>query len=217
MKKSIKNTIMIGMAAVLIGTSAVTISYAKGSRSMQMPNPPSQSQQFDGQQSGEQFGKFEQDNQQNNGFSQHQKPGNQQNGSSSQQPQMPNNQGENSSQEQAPNNQNDSAQTPDNSQNSSENSSSSAKNTSLSVEALAAEDGNLQAVDESAAKKSLPSSSFSRNGSIVPALCYMFAAVQIAIILSIIAYLIISKMNRISFNEVLANMRKTSKEQVENQ
>ena len=209
MKKSIKNTIMIGMAAVLIGTSAVTISYAKGSRSMQMPNPPSQSQQFDEQQSGEQFGEFEQDNQQNNGFNQHQKPGNQQNGSSSQQPQMPNNQGENSSQEQAPNNQNDSnAQTPDNSQNSSENSSSSARNTSLSVEALAAEDGNLQAVDESEAKKSLPSSSFSRKGSIVPALCYMFAAVQLAIILSIIAYLIISKMNRISFNEVLANMRK---------
>ena len=81
MKKSIKNTIMIGMAAVLIGTSAVTISYAKGSRSMQMPTPPSQSQQFDEQQSGKQFGEFEQDNQQNNGFSQHQKPDNQQNGS----------------------------------------------------------------------------------------------------------------------------------------
>ena len=207
MKKSIKNTIMIGMAAVLIGTSAVTISYAKENRGAQF-SPPSQIQQSDGNQSQNPFENFSQngDGQKGNGFSDRQFPDNQQGDSSqnsnNQPPQPPSNQQNGS----------DSQQTPDNSENSesSTESKDSATNTSLSIDSFAQDDS------QNAARQGFPANNFrSRNSSIISALCYMFAALQIAIILSILAYLIISKMNKISFNEVLANMRKTKKEQGE--
>lgn len=203
MKKSIKNTIMIGMAAVLIGTSAVTISYAKDGKGANEFAPPAFSQQFDGEQSGKPFGNFDSDkSKQNGGFDKNKMPDNQQNGGNSQQPQPPSNQqnGSNSQQPQAPQSSNDSS-TESNSE-----SSSSATNTSLSVEAFAAEDSSAQT-----AQKNLPSNNF-RGGNIgvIQALCYMFAALQIAIILAILAYLIISKFNDVSFNEVLANMKKSN-------
>ena len=212
MKKSIKNTIMIGMAAVLIGTSAITISYAKENRAPQF-SPPSQSQQSSGNQSGNPFENFNQngDNQQGNNFKNRQLPDNQKGSDSSgsnsnQPPQPPNNQqGEsNPQQEQAPNN-SDSGE-------SSTESKDSSTNTSLSIESLAQDDA------QNTAMQGFPDNNFkSKNSTVISALCYMFAALQIAIILSILAYLIISKMNRISFNEVLANMKKSDKKQIENQ
>ena len=218
MKKSIKNTIMIGMAAVLIGTSAVTLSYAQGNRGTQMMPPQMQSQQSDGRQNHDQFDNFGQssDNQNSNSFRQRQMPNNQQDDSSSQKPQMPNSQqgNSNSSQQQAPNAQDGSStdsksqqsSDSDSSDNSSSKSdSSSATNTALSIEALAADDDENQ----STAQQGLPSNGFNRrNIGAISALCYMFAALQIAIILAMIAYLVISKFNAVSFNEVLANMRK---------
>ncbi len=216
MKKSIKNTIMIGMAAVLIGTSAVTISYAQNGRGTQMMPMQSQSEQFDGQFQNGQFGDFKQDGNFQNGknFKQNQMPGNQQGDSNStQQPQAPGSQqgDSNSSQQpQAPSDSNDSNSNSNSQKSQSSNSDnsksdSSSTNTSLSIESLAADDAESQ----NTAQQNFPSKGFkNRNGGIISALCYMFAALQIAILLAMIAYLIISKMNRISFNEVLANMRK---------
>ena len=208
MKKSIKNTIMIGMAAVLIGTSAITVSYAKGSRSMQMPTPPSQSQQSDENQNGNPFENFSQNSgSQNSNSSQQPQMPNQQNGNSSQQPQRPD--GNSSATPQAPNNeQSDSNSNQSKSDSSTESSGSSSTNTSLSIEALAAEDADAQT-----SQQMMPANDFKgRNTSVISALCYMFSALQIAIILAILAYLIISKFNEVSFNEVLANMRKSNKE-----
>ena len=223
MKKSIKNTIMIGMAAVLIGTSAVTISYARGNKGAQMMPPQIQSGQFENQQGNNPFGGFDQDqsgsNQNGNKSNRPQMPGNQQGGNSdsSQQPQAPGNQSSGDSNNQlpqAPNDQNSGGNTQQNSDNGSEKSSSeksssdSSTNTSLSVESLAAEDA-AQSTEQNTAQKNLPSNGFNRKGTnVISALCYMFAALQIAIILAMLIYLIISKMNKISFNEVLANMRK---------
>ena len=226
MKKSIKNTIMIGMAAVLIGTSAVTISYAQQNKGAAPFAPPSFSQQSDRNQNENPFESFNQNgNNQNGGFGDRQLPENQQNGSSSDIPSPPdeNQSGGNSQQSRAPGGSQDSSgssqqQAPNstegsdsNSDNSnSNNSSSSAANTSLSVEALAEED----AVSQNTSQQRMPANGVkNRNGSVISALCYMFAALQIAIILSILAYLIISKMNRISFNEVLANMKKNNNQQ----
>ena len=210
MKKSIKNTIMIGMAAVLIGTSAVTISYAKENRGAQF-SPPSQIQQFEGNQSENPFENFGQNggNQNGNNFNPPQRPDNQQGSDSSgensnQPPQPPSSQQGESSNSQQP-------QTPDSSENSeSTESKDSSTNTSYSIDSLAQDDS------QNTAKQGFPANKFrSRNTTVISALCYMFAALQIAIILAILAYLIISKMNKISFNEVLANMRKTNKSQVE--
>lgn len=215
---------MIGMAVVLIGTSAVTISYAKGSSGA--PQGIMMSQQFGEGQNAEQFDNFKQrgNNQNGGNFGQPQCPNNQQ-GGNSQQPQFPNNQqGDSSQQPQAPNNQQgDSSQqpqAPNNQQNSdSQKAQSDSKdsdnaekdntstNTSLSIEALVAEDSNNQS--QSTSQQSLPARSFnhSRHAGVVSALCYMFAALQILILLLMIVYLIISKFNKISYNEVIANMR----------
>ena len=218
MKKSIKNTIMIGMAAVLIGTSAITVSYAQINKGANQFAPPSFSQQADGEQNGNPFENFDRDadGKNSNGFNQSHMPNQQ--GDSSQQPQAPNQQnGDSSQQPQAPNQQNgDSSQQPqappsnsENSDSKTESDSSSSTNTSLSVEALAAEDGNTT----QSTQQKMPTNGFrGKNGGVISALCYMFAALQIAIILAILAYLIISKFNDISFNEVLANMRKSNKE-----
>ena len=200
MKKSIKNTIMIGMAAVLIGTSAVTISYAKEGKGANAFSPPSFSQQFDGEQGGNPFENFSRNgDSQSGGFDKNKMPDNQQNGNS-QQPQPPSNQQDSDSSQQP--------QAPGSSNESSTESSSSSTNTSLSIDSLASEDASAQT-----AQKNMPSNNF-RGSSIgaISALCYLFAALQIAIILAIIAYLIISKFNDVSFNEVLANMRKGNKQ-----
>lgn len=209
MKQSIKNTIMIGMAVVLVGTSAVTISYAKGQNGTQPAFPQSQSQPFE-QNSGEKA--FENFGQNGNGQSsdnsnQKQMPGNQQ--GSGQQPQLPDNQqqGENQQPPQMPDNQQDDSST----QSESQDGGAVQKGTSTA-------DGSADVVATSSesdssslntAQHNLPPDGFSHrgNGGIISALCYMFAAVQIAIILAILAYLIISRFNRRSYNEVIANMR----------
>ena len=57
MKQSVKNVIMIGMAAVLIGTSAVTISYAGTGARMQ--SRPEFSQNGEQRQNGSPFESFD--------------------------------------------------------------------------------------------------------------------------------------------------------------
>lgn len=198
MKPSIKNTIMIGMTVVLIGTSAVTISYA-GERNGAQPQF-SQSQQFRQPQSGNPF----------DGFG---KNGNSQNGGNLQQPQMPDNQQGNNSQQppQAPDSSQDNGgnqqQTPGDSQ---ENSDSKQKGTSASdTELNIIQTSASESDTQSTADVKMQADNF-RHGlrfSFVSGICYMFAAVQIAIILAVLIYLIISKMNRKSFNEVIAGMR----------
>ncbi len=214
MKPSIKNTIMIGMAAVLIGTSAVTISYA-GGRNGAKPQI-SQSEQFEQRQDGIPFDSFERNgNAQNGGNSQQpQMPdGNRQRGNNAQPPQTPDSQ-QGSDSQQAP-------QTPDSSQDKSDNEQQtpdeSQNGNNGKQKDTVASDTALNAVQtsvsESGARNTadmkMPADNFRRGGGFnaVSALCYMFAAVQIAIILSILLYLIISKMNRKSFNEVIAGMR----------
>ena len=215
LKPSIKNTIMIGMAVVLIGTSAVTISYA-GGRNGAEPQF-SQSQQFEQRQNVNPFESFGQDRgNQNDGNSKQspQMPDNQQDGNSSQQPpQMPDNQqdGNNNQPPQAPDSSQDNSgsqqQTPDSSQGSSDSKQkgTSATDTELNVINTAAADSDTQ----NTADMKMPADNFRNGGNfkVVSSLCYMFAAVQIAIILAILLYLIISKMNRKSFNEIIAGMK----------
>ncbi len=213
MKPSIKNTIMIGMAVVLIGTSAVTISYA-GERNGAQPQF-SQSQQFRQPQRANPFDGFGKNGNGQNGKNsqQPQMPDNQQGNNSQQPPQMPDNQQGNNSQQppQAPDSSKDNGgnqqQTPGDSQENSDSKQkgTSASDTELNIIQISASESDTQ----STADVKMQADNF-RHGlrfGFVSGICYMFAAVQIAIILAILIYLIISKMNRKSFNEVIAGMR----------
>ena len=228
MKKSVKNVIMIGMTAVLIGTSAITISYAKQDRGFRPDSGMPQMQQFDNQQSQNPFGGFKQDNNNQNGNNSQkpQMPDNQQ-GDNSQQPQPPSNQQGDSSQQPPSNQQGDStqqqppsnqknnssqqAQTPDKQESSNDNSTNekSASDTSLSLVSTSSNNTDIQLSDtQSTAQKGFPENGFkSRNFGVISVLCYVFAGVQILIILLSIIYLIISRFNKKSYNEVIANMR----------
>ena len=140
-------------------------------------------------------------------------PDNQQGNNSQQPPQMPDNQqGSNSQQPpQAPDSSKDNGgnqqQTPGDSQ---ENSDSKQKGTSASdTELNIIQTSASESDTQSTADVKMQADNF-RHGlrfNFVSGICYMFAAVQIAIILAILIYLIISKMNRKSFNEVIAGMR----------
>ena len=232
MKQSVKNVIMIGMAAVLIGTSAVTISYAVTGARMQ--SRPEFSQNGEQRQNGSPFENFDGErngmpdgNRSFGGNSQQSPDQNSAGGNAQQQmpdqkdmPQAPgqnNNNG--SAQQQSPDNsQGDSAQqTPDKSENggnsqqspdssgsSSENGNAPQKNTSTESDGLSL---NTAAVGAQSSEAAVPMRNFGKNAGIFSGLCYAFAAVQIAIILAIIIYLILSKFNKISFNTVISNMR----------
>ncbi len=170
MKQSVKNVIMIGMAAVLIGTSAVTISYAGTGARMQ--SRPEFSQNGEQRQNGSPFESFDGER---NGMP----GGNRSFGGNSQ-------------------------QTPDNSGSSSENGNAPQKNTSTESDGLSL---NAAAVGAQSSEAAVPMRNFGKSAGIISGLCYAFAAVQIAIILAIIIYLILSKFNKISFNTVISNMR----------
>ncbi|MBQ3905042.1 MAG: hypothetical protein II744_08705, partial [Eubacterium sp.] len=66
---------------------------------------------------------------------------------------------------------------------------------------------NTAAVGAQSNEAAVPMRNFGRGFGVVSGLCYAFAAIQIAIILAIIVYLILSKFNKISFNTVISNMR----------
>ena len=184
MKRSIKNTIMIGMAAVLIGTSAITFAYA-GTQNRTMATPPGFSQSFGGSDSSDGFNKQFPggDNQQPPEFP---------NGDSSQQPQMP--PGDNSQDSQ----QNENAQPPAQS----EDSTKSSSQTSLSTD-----NSNTADAATTETAKDFPKQMKSQS-KLVSTVCYVFLAVQIAILLSILAYLIISKMNKVSFSQLFPEKSK---------
>ncbi len=210
MKKSIKNTIMIGMAAVLIGTSAVTYGYINvTSHAGQMPQ-----QGFTQQGDGNSFdGKFDRQLP-NGGNSPDFGSGNAQGGSSApeqnqtpdsgtpQQGQLPDNgtQQQNGSNAQQPPQENgDNAQQPpqensDGAQQEQDGKSSS--NTSTD----GAKENTEQLSVETQAENAMPK--IRRSNTALNILCYAFLAVQLAILLMDIVYLIISKFNKLSFNQV---------------
>ena len=206
MKQSIKNTIMIGMAVVLVGTSAVTISYAQTNRGAQ----PDFAQQ--------QFGQFEQ-NSNRDAFENFGQNGNSQSSDNSNQNQLPGNQQGSSQQPQSPGNQQGAQppQMPDNKQGDSSAQSESQDSGTAQQKGTSVTESDSDAITTAqnssdslnTAQSNLPPAGFDRRGGFktISALCYMFAAIQIAIILAILAYLIISRFNKRSYNEVIANMR----------
>ncbi len=208
---------MVTMAVVMIGTSAVTYSYAgMQTRRAEMP---SGIVQFDREREGSSSdGKFEKglpNGNSNsgrpdmNGNSQQQSPG-----SNTQQPQAPSGDSQqapdsNAQQPQAP--RGDSQQTPDNNAQqpqapSQDNSEESKNSSNTSLESDAAEIVQLSATESAMPKGDMKQT---RGGSTaVSVICYIFLAVQIAILLMIIAYLIASKMNKISFSELFPDEKK---------
>ena len=235
MKKSIKNVIMIGMAAVLIGTSAVTFAYAKTNTNVrQLPSFSQQGGTFQGmpdmQNGSNQNGS---DNQQSlpempsgdnqNGSGSQQTPpdlpnGDNQNGSGSQQtpPEMPSGDNQNSSgSQQTPpempsdDNQNGSGsqQTPpDLPSGDGQNDSNASDSQSDSTETPNSQGTSLSTEDGSTESKMMPQfqngGGMTKNNVVIASLCYAFLALQLGIVLLIIVYLIMSRFNKLSFNEV---------------
>ena len=200
MKKSIKNFIMIGMAVVLVGTSAVTFTYASDKGAM-MPQQ-SFSQEF-GQRDG--FGQsggnnplegFGSDNSQN-GAQQNTPPsmnGSGQNGNTQQSPPSDNQQSsDNQNAPQTPpsdSQQNDDSKT-------TENATPNEKDTATSNEDLT--------VTNTA--KMMPQQR-GGHGDVISVLCYLFGGLQIGIIVLILLYLAFSEFNKMSFNQTLSKFKK---------
>ena len=196
MKKSLKNTVMIGLAVVLIGTSAVTFCYAKEGSA---PQPQIQNEQQipysdfgNGRNPIENFGQNNQNqNGENNGRNMPQPPqGNQQQGGNSQPPQQ--NNGEQQKPDGAPN---DNATQQDDSSESSQQAPQS-DGTSLT-----------ESTEITEVNRNMPIRMRGGRSNWVSALCYAFLAVQIAIVLLIISYLAFSKFNKLSYNQTVAKFR----------
>ena len=187
---------MLGMAVVLVGTTAITFSYAGDKTSA--PPMMNQSEQF-GQSNGENpienfGGKSEQkgNNKSNNNTppefnAQGESQNDSQNGGqqNNQPPQMPDSNQDN--------------QKSDENQNSdsNENAAPKGKNTSTDSNEL------------STANASMPMQMPSRgHRDIISVLCYVFGGLQLAIILMILLYLAFSEFNRLSFNQTLSKFRK---------
>lgn len=212
MKKALKNTIMIGMAAVLIGTSAVTFSYASEKQHIaSMPQSGYSQQMPDFGGKNDFSGGFSNDGQ--DGFP----GGNQQTpqapnagGNQQQSPQAPNSDGNsnNNQKQQQPPQQNDSGDSqqstqpglPDNNNESekSAESSTDSKGTSTAGSDLEFEQLAAGIETETADRRMMKKGGFNA----VSFLLYAFCAVQVTILLMILVYLILSKFNRLSFNTV---------------
>ncbi len=207
MKKSIKNVIMIGMAAVLIGTSAVTFSYARvNTNSGRMPQASfSQEMQPFGQHDGMNGGNGSDSDSNNNSNGNQQTPpempsGDNQNSSGDSQqtpPEMPGGDSQSSSgdsQQAPPEMPNGDSQNSDETQDSTE--APDNKGTSVSTDASNETDAKMmpQGMDSGRG--------MTKNNVVIASLCYAFLALQLGIVLLIIVYLIMSKFNKISFNEV---------------
>lgn len=216
MKKSIKNTIMIGMAVVMIGTSAITFSYASLNEHREISAPPEFSQSQQGKNgfnennferrlpNGENsdrmpdFNNGSQQNSQQNGQKQPPQKEQQPNSSDNSENKTPDGNAPQQSEGNAPQ-QPQSGQNSQSQQNGSE-SNSNANSTDTSLESDTAEIELLTSEGEAATAKAMPV--MKRNTGAVIVISYIFFAVQIAIILMIIAYLIVSKFNSLSFNQV---------------
>lgn len=209
MKKSMKNLIMVGMAVVLVGTSAITIKYA----SNETGHPP----QVNGMPQFEQRGDF--NNQNGKSI---QDFGNQNGGST---------QGKNGNQPQTPpnGNQNDNGQfgkqQPDNNQNSTEDNSGSdnskSQNDSSQSGSNNQSDSNAPnqkatSADSSAlnfeSTENTAMQGFNQRGANLQiaetVACYIFAAVQIGIIILILLYLVFSEFNKLTYNQTAAKFKK---------
>ena len=203
---------MIGMAAVLIGTSAITFSYASDRQNNIQMQPPQMSQQGGMQEQGQNpFESFGGDNQQGPQQNNQQMPqppqDNQQNGQSTQDnqqsnqpPQAPQNGEQQNSQPEAP--QNNQQQSSDNASGDSSDSSAS-NNAAQSKTNTSADSEELTATDVS--KQMMPQAEKgSVVGSVTQVLCYLFGGLQIIIVAAILLELILSKFNKLSFNQILS-------------
>lgn len=209
MKRSIKNTIMIGMAAVLIGTGTITYAYANSCAGANAPQTQMGQQMPDFKNDGG-MNRFDNDNK-NGGGKQMQPPQQNENDNNKQAPQQngdnqntpPQQNGEQSSQTspslpQNENNTNSNEQNAESSEgNSANNSNTSAESADAEFEALAS-NLNQNGMKE---RKGF-------NGKVKSFLCYAFLAVQLAIFLLILIYLILSKFNKLSFNQVFPEKQK---------
>lgn len=204
MKKSLKNVIMIGMAAVLIGTSAVTYSYAQISK--QPMQPQMNFAQFDGEQGNGGFPNQrpdfdkQDDNSQQDGQNQPPQQDSQQSGQS-QAPQQDSQQNNSEPPQGAPQ---QGEQPQSNQSNSETENKSDADNSNASLQSTSQETQNASVQNGDTNKgdfKGFPNG-MKKTSKITSIVCYAFMGVQIAIIIAILAYLILSKFNKLSFNQV---------------
>jgi hypothetical protein len=208
---------MIGMAVVLVGTSAVTFTYASDKGAM-MPQQ-SFSQEF-GQRDG--FGQsdgnnplegFGSDNSQN-GAQQNTPPsmnGSGQNGNTQQTPPSDNQQSsDNQNAPQAP--PSDSQQSSDNqnapqtppSDNQKSDDSKTTENATPNEKDTATRNEDLNVTNTA---KMMPQQRGS-HGDVISVLCYLFGGLQIGIIVLILLYLAFSEFNKMSFNQTLSKFKK---------
>ena len=216
MKRSVKNVIMIGMAAVLIGTSAITFSYARDnspefavqSQSQQFEkrdaNGNSQENPIDNFGNGSQNSNSDSENSQNSqqfGQRPQTPPSDNQQSDSQNSQQPPQMQGDDSQNSQQPPSLPDSEQQQDNASPNEEGTSSDSEE--LNIIGTVSDSDSAEITD---AAKKMPSHGQRNNGSdAVSVLCYLFGALQVGIIIAIIAYLIVSKFNKISFNKLFGD------------
>ncbi|MBR3148653.1 MAG: hypothetical protein IKF64_00640 [Eubacterium sp.] len=213
MKKSIKNTIMIGMAAVLIGTSAVTFGYASD-KGQNMPMI-SQKQQF-GQQDNSQGQNPLEDFGSQNKNSQGGRPempeqnGRQQNSKDNQQPPENNNQQDSQNNQQPPQSngsQNDAQQNQppaqqNENQNSADDSKAQSSEPNSSGTSINSETAAIQV------SKGAPQQMNRPHGKALSVICYCFMALQLGIVVAILLYLAFSEFNKLSFNQTLSKFKK---------
>ena len=202
MKKSIKNTIMVGMAAVLIGTTAITFAYADRNNA---PSMVPYSQSFEQQDSGNPLESFGNDNQQNLPPLNRQDNQNSQNNQDSQNNQKRQSdknaqrpQGPPSDNRQAPSNADDAQ---------SENDAETEGNGTAQKGTAATGDAEIINVNKNGmpSRNNMPRQS---NFHAIVILCYLFGALQIMIVAAIALYLFLSKGNSLSFQQILTKFKK---------
>ncbi len=226
MKQSMKNLIMIGMAVILVGTSAITFRYAS-SGTGHMP-------QMNGMPQFEQRGDFGNQNQGENpvqDFGNGKQDGNNQQTppDTDSQPTPPNGKQDGKNDRQMPDGNNgtdgksDSNQQNDSNDNKSDSNSAQQKGTSAESSELtlvstaqqnnAPSNGSDQVANnntqstESTAMQGFYKRGFSLN--IVEKIaCYIFAAIQIGIIIMILLYLAFSEFNKLSYKQTVAKLKK---------
>ena len=233
MKQSMKNLIMIGMAVVLVGTSAITLRYASDGMGhiAQADGRPQFEQRgdFDNQNGGglQNFGGGQKNNNsqnKNQNDSQQQAPpdGNNQTPPSSSDKQFGGRQTPNNDQQNGENDKSGSEQTPsDNNTTDSkgegktDEKSANQKNTASDSSELSfvstAVQNNQSSDDEQNAGTTAMQGMRGRGVELRIAekvICYIFAAVQIGIIVLILLYLAFSEFNKLTYKQTAAKFKK---------
>jgi len=200
MKKSLKNTIMIGLAVVLLGTSTITYCYASEGKAAQPRMQQSQQapdfERNGGQNPIENFGKDSQDSNSNNN-------NNNDNNNSGNMPQPP--QGNGQAPEGVPNQGEAPAQNNDSQQDDSAKQEDGTTEATPNDKGTAAESDDVNVIDTN--RGLAPMQSRGHRSDAVAVACYVFLAVQIAIILMILSYLAFSKFNKLTYKQTIAKFK----------